>query len=193
MTQRSLTTHSKLICVGAIAAAHGVRGHVKVKSFTQDPANFAGFKVLYTQDAKDTYHVVGAQPAAKGILLVQFEEVKDRTQAEALKSQKLYVLRNQLPDVEEDEFYHADLIGLEVKNLSLETIGVLKAIFNFGAQDVLEVSLSGSETRVLIPFIKVAVPVVNLTEGYLQVDPDLILDQTLADSKKPHEGEGDND
>ena len=179
-----MTTQANLVCIGAIAGAHGVRGHVKVKSFTQDPANFARFKVLYTEKAQDTYHVVSSHLAAKGILLTQLKEVKDRTQAEALRGVKLYVRRHQLPNTEEDEFYHTDLIGLEVRDLSLNPIGILKAIFNFGAQDVLEITLSSANTPVLIPFIKAAVPIVNVTEGYLQVDPDFILDPTLAESNK---------
>lgn len=129
---------NNLICVGVITTVHGVRGNVKVKSFTRNAADFAGFGPLCDASGRRSFNVeiVGE---SKGVFLARIDGVTDRTAAEALRGTELYVSRDKLPETAENEFYYADLIGLTAKTSDGKILGRIKAVYNFGAGDMLEI------------------------------------------------------
>jgi 16S rRNA processing protein RimM len=155
--------------MAVIGAAHGIKGEVRVKSFTGDPLALGDYGPLHAQDGR-IFEVVGIRPADP-VVVVRFKGVSDRTTAEALTGIALFVEREALPDTEgEEEFYHADLVGLDVQDGGGETIGKVIAVHNHGGGDILEISYLGRE-GVLIPFTRAAVPSVDVKAGSLTIDP----------------------
>lgn len=157
------------VCLGVIAKAHGVRGEVRIKSFTEDPAAVAAYGPVTDETGARTMtlQVVGV---AKGVVTARIEGVDDRAAAEALKGRRLYVPREALPSTEEEEFYHCDLIGLRAELVTGGMLGTVRAVNNFGAGDVLE--LEGRDGRALVvPFTRVVVPVIDTAAGVLKIDP----------------------
>jgi len=157
----------RLVCVGAIAGAHGVRGAVKVKSFTAEAADVTAYGPLSDETGKRRF-VLTPIGMARGEILARIDGVKDRDQAELLRGTRLYADRARFPAPEEDEFYHADLIGLDVADPAGTALGVVQAIFNHGAGDMMEIALRAGGTT-LVPFTKAAVPVVDLQAGRIVV------------------------
>jgi 16S rRNA processing protein RimM len=157
------------VCVGVITGAHGVKGLVRVKSFTAEPTAVAAYGPLEDERGERCFEpeVVGA---AKGVLLVRLPGVTDRDAAEALKGVRLYLRREALPEPEEDEYYHADLLGLAVALADGAPWGRVKAVHDFGAGASLEVERPQGAT-VLVPFTRAAVPVVDIAGGRLVVVP----------------------
>lgn len=150
------------VCVGMITTVHGVRGNVKVKSFTQNAEDFVSFGELQDALGKRSFKmkIVGE---SKDQFLVSIDGIKDRTEAEALRGTKLFIDRDLLPETEENEFYYTDLIGLDVKTSEGNVLGKVKAVFNFGAGDMLEIE----NMMDFIPFSNACVPEVNMKEGFL--------------------------
>jgi 16S rRNA processing protein RimM len=167
------------VCVGRIGAAHGIRGEVRLQSFTADPLAIADYGPLESQDGKRSFEIETVRPA-KDVLVARLKGVTDRTQAEALRNAWLYVPRERLPAPEADEFYHADLIGLTAMTASGETIGTVVAVHDFGAGDMLELRLTAGGTTVMVPFNEQAVPQIDLAAGRIVVDPPA---GTLPDKK----------
>jgi 16S rRNA processing protein RimM len=151
---------SPLVVVGAIEGAFGVKGEVRVKSFTAEPENIAAYGPLL-----DAHGAVVITPKRlrpiKGGFAIAAPEVTSREQAEALRNTLLHVPRERLPPPEEDEFYHIDLIGCRVETPSGDMLGVVRAIHDFGAGDVLEIARAGAQS-LFLPFTKAAVPAVDL-------------------------------
>ena len=160
---------SERVCMGVIVGVHGVRGVVRLKSFAEDPADILSYGPLVDEAGKS--YALKMQGRAKGVLLVRIEGVGDRDAAEALKGTILYVPREALPAPEENEFYHADLIGLRVDRLDGSELGSVLAVHDFGAGDLIDVRLAGSRRTVLLPFDEATVPVVDPRGGRLVVDP----------------------
>ena len=158
---------SDRICVGAIAGAFGVRGEVRLKSFCSDPRDIAAYGPLTTEDGRRSFAVTLTRPVTGG-LGARLSGVATREDAEALKGTTLWAPRDALPSLPDDEFYHADLIGLEVFDTGGASLGRVRAIFDHGAGDILEVV--GKE-QLLLPFTKAAVPTVDLTAGRIIADP----------------------
>lgn len=161
------------ICVAQIIGSHGVHGRLRVKSFTADPEAVFEYNPL-TDEAGARSFTLRMTGMGKDHFLVEALGVKGRDAADALKGVKLFVPRDRLPGLEdEDEFYHADLIGMETVTEGPEgdaAFGTIKAIHDFGAGDVLElVHVSGK--TVFIPFSRAVVPVVNVKSGRVVVDP----------------------
>lgn len=158
------------VLLAEIGAAHGVRGEVRVKSFTADPEAFRDYGPLF--DAKGRRYVVKtARPVKDDMMVVAFEGIADRTAAETLTRTQLFVDRAALPETEdEDEFYHADLLGLAAVTADGETIGTIVAVPNFGSDDLLEVARPGRPS-VYIPFTKAVVPTVDLAARQVVVVP----------------------
>ena len=161
-------THN-LIFVAQVGAAHGVRGEVKVTTFTADPMALADYKTLLRQDGSPALTIASARPA-KGGIVARLKGVADRNAAEALRGLKLYIPRDSLPEPEEDEFYLADLIGLFVETAEGEALGTVKAVQDFGAGDLLEIQPRAGATWWL-PFTRQAVPEVRLAQGKLIAAP----------------------
>jgi|SRR5579862_1969356 len=157
------------ICLGQIGAAHGVRGEVRLRSFTADPEAIAGYGPLETEDGR-VFEIKSLRPA-KDHFVATFAGIHNRSAAEKLVNIKLYVPRERLPQTEEpDEFYHADLIGLAVVDRAGSELGVVVAVHNFGAGNLIELRLNCSDKTELVPFDEATVPEVDLAAGRLVVD-----------------------
>jgi 16S rRNA processing protein RimM len=162
---------SDLIQVGRVAGAFGVRGEVRITSFTADPAALVDYKDLKREDGSAGLTLTSGR-AVKGGVIVRAKEVETREQAEALRGLKLYISRDRLPDPEEDEFYVTDLIGLKVETAEGEALGSVKAVQDFGAGDLLEIAPLEGATWYL-PFTREAVPEVRIADGVVvAVKPD---------------------
>src|SRR5437763_11638352 len=159
----------KRVCVGVVAGAHGVRGAVRIKSFTAKPEDVAGYGPLEDESGKQSFslRLVGT---AKGVLIGWLSGVSDRDRAEALRGLRLYLPRAALPPTDDEEFYHADLIGLEAVLPDGTRLGQVKAVHDFGAGDTLEI-LRSEGPPAMVPFTRVVVPVVDLDAGRLVVEP----------------------
>lgn len=154
------------ICVGAIAGAFGVRGEVRLKSFCAEPAGIADYAPLTAEDGR-TFDVKILREV-KGGFAVRLSGVSDREAAEALKGTRLYAPRERLPALPDDEYYHADLIGLVVVDTGGADLGKVRAVHDFGAGDVLDVV--GGEKPQMLPFTRAVVPTVDLEAGRLVAD-----------------------
>ncbi|MDH3666715.1 MAG: ribosome maturation factor RimM [Paracoccaceae bacterium] len=159
------------ICVGAIAGAFGVRGEARIKSFCAEPEAIADFGPLTIEDGAREFTLKLTRPVKEGFA-ARLSGVATREDAEALKGTRLYAPRDRLPALPDDEFYHADLIGLAVLDTGGAEIGRVRAVHDHGAGDMLDViplpGTGGSE--VLIPFTRAAVPTVDLGAGRIVVD-----------------------
>ncbi|HEY4165300.1 MAG TPA: ribosome maturation factor RimM [Reyranella sp.] len=153
------------VLLGVVAAPHGVRGLVRIKSFTEDPMAVAAYGPLSDESGKKEYRVE-ALSAARGAVLARIEGVADRTAAEALRGLRLYVERKQLPQAGDREWYEADLIGLEAVGTDGRNWGKVIAFHDFGAGSVMEVS-GGA----MLPFTDEAVPEIDVAGGKVMVDP----------------------
>lgn len=159
------------ICVGAVAGAFGVRGEVRLKPFTDDPAAIAAYGPLETEDGARRFTLTLTRDV-KGGLAGRLSGVTSREQAEALKGTRLYAPRAALPEsADEDEFYHADLIGMAVVGLDGALLGAVLAVQNYGAGDLLEIRLDGEEGSVLLPFTRDVAPEVDLVARRIVIDP----------------------
>ena len=154
-----------LVCVGAIAGAFGVRGEARVKSFCADPAAIAGYGPLATEGGRSFDLRITRE--IKGGFAARLSGVATREQAEALRGTRLYAPRERLGPLDEEEFYHADLIGLEVVDTGGAVLGRVRAIHDFGAGDVIEVA---GPRELMLPFTRAAVPTVDVAAGRLVAD-----------------------
>jgi 16S rRNA processing protein RimM len=167
------------VCLGVVAGAHGVRGLVRVKSFTDRPDDIAAYGPVTDDSGGRRFHltVVGHLKAA---VLVRVEGITGRDQAEALSGARFYVYRDALPELEgEEEFYYADLVGLAAEDIEGKRLGRVKAVHNFGAGDMLELDDEGD--ALLYPFTRAVVRVVDLTGGRIVIDPPCELAAEAAD------------
>ena len=162
------------ICVARIGAAHGVRGAVKLWTFTEDPLAVKAYGPLLTKDGARSFEVATAREA-KGHLVATLKGIATREDAERLNGLELYVAREKLPATEEDEYYHADLIGLAAITPANEPLGRVIAIHNFGAGDIIEIAPAHGATM-LLPFTNAVVPSVDLAAGRVVIElPDEIV------------------
>jgi len=162
-----LTRLTNPLLVGIIGGAHGIKGQLRLKSFTDDPLAISRYGTVY--DEMGHPFVVHAAYQHKNIVIASIEGIKTRNQAEALRGVRLYIEREQLPETEADEFYWQDLINLAVFDGEARYFGVVHAVFNFGGGDVLEIKDDQGRTQ-LVPFSHAAVPVVDLAQGRLVID-----------------------
>lgn len=156
------------VCVAQIGAPHGVRGEVRLRAFTVDPATVTRLGPLTSRDGR-SFTIETLRPA-KDVFVARLKGVGDRTAAEKLTNLELYVAREALPEPEAEEFYHADLIGLAATRADGTAVGTVVAVHNFGAGDVLELRPASGPT-VMLPFTRAAVPVVDVAGRRLVVDP----------------------
>ncbi|PWK76182.1 ribosome maturation factor RimM [Aminobacter sp. AP02] len=178
------------IQMAVIGAAHGIKGELRVKTFTGDPLALADYGPLYAKDGR-AFEIAAIRPANE-VVVVRFKGVNDRNAAEALTNTELFVDRSALPDDgDEGEFYYTDLVGLAVRNENGEPVGKVFAVQNFGGGDILEIQYQGRK-GVLIPFTKAAVPVVDVAGGFVAIDTvaaGLVEDED--DDDAPSDGEFD--
>jgi 16S rRNA processing protein RimM len=161
-------TVSAPICVARIGAAHGVRGAVKLWTFTEDPLAVQHYGPLATKDGTRRFEVTHAREA-NGHLVATLKGIATREEAERLNGVELYIARDQLPETDEDEYYHADLIGLAAVTADDAPIGRVIAIHNFGAGDIIEIAPSDGATM-LLPFTNAVVPTVDLAGGRVVIE-----------------------
>lgn len=159
-----------LICVGAIAGSFGVRGEVRLKSFCAVPEEIEDYSPLSNEDGSKTYSLTITRPIKNGFAAL-LEGVETKEDADAIKGLRLFARRDQLPQLPDDEFYHADLIGLEVYDTGGTLLGTVKSVQNHGASDLLEIHGPELKSTVLLPFTLEAVPTVDLNQGRIIADP----------------------
>jgi 16S rRNA processing protein RimM len=159
-----------LICIGAIAGAFGVRGEVRLKSFAATPEDIAAYGPLCREDGSGSYqvHLTGI---TKNGLTARLGGVRTREEADSLRGVQLYVARSRLPGLPDDEYYHADLVGLAVHDTGGTLLGHVRGVQNHGASDLLELAVPGQAETVLLPFTRAAVPTVDLAAGRIVADP----------------------
>ncbi|MFT5509057.1 MAG: 16S rRNA processing protein RimM [Hyphomicrobiaceae bacterium] len=163
-----MTDEPNLILLGHISSAQGIRGEVVIKSHTDDPAGIGSYGLLTDKTGKKAYDITVVRVAKKGVI-ARVKGVGDRTTAETLRGTELYIPRERLPEPEDDELYHADLIGLEAVSPEGDIIGEVVSIQNFGASDLLEVRLSGKARTEFIPMDDHFVPAIDLDAGRVTV------------------------
>jgi 16S rRNA processing protein RimM len=159
---------SDKVCVARIGAAHGVRGAVKLWTFTEDPFAVKAYGPLSTKDGARHFEVTSAREA-KDHLVATLQGVTTREAAERLNGVELYVLREKLPATEPDEYYHADLIGLAAVTTADQPLGRVIAIHNFGAGDIIEIAPPQGATM-LLPFTNAVVPMVDIPGGRVVIE-----------------------
>jgi 16S rRNA processing protein RimM len=156
------------VCVARIGAAHGVRGAVKLWTFTEDPFAVKDYGPLLTKDGARHFEVASLREA-RDHLVVTFKGVTTRDEAERLNGIELYVPREKLPETDDDEYYHADLIGLAAVTTADEPLGRVVAIHNFGAGDIIEIAPPAGAT-LLLPFSNAVVPTVDIPGGRVVIE-----------------------
>jgi 16S rRNA processing protein RimM len=161
---------SDRICVAAITGSYGVRGEARVKSFCAEPSALGDYGPLSDDTGTRDFKVTITRPV-KGGFAVRLSGVKTKEEADALKGTRLYAPRDVLPALPDDEFYHADLMGLSVVDTGGADLGQVHAVMNHGAGDLLEVRQKGRSGTVLVPFTQAIVPTVDLAAGRIVVDP----------------------
>lgn len=163
----------RMIAVAEIGAAHGVKGEVRLRSFTEVPADVATYGPLVADDGR-TFEIVSARPAAgsssKEMLIVRLKGVDDRNAAEALTGTRLSIPYDRLPPADEGEYYHTDLIGLSAVTPDGMSLGTVVSVQNYGAGDLIEIAPARGETM-LVSFTDAAVPEVDIAGGRIVVVP----------------------
>lgn len=155
---------SKLILVGRVAGAFGVKGEVRVSAYTADPKALLGFKALLREDGSPGVTLLSGRPHKDGIV-GRIREIATKEEADALRGLRLFVPREALPEPEEDEFYLADLIGLLVVTPEGKALGTVKAVQDFGAGDILEIDPGKGAATWYLPFTRDCVPTVDIAGG----------------------------
>lgn len=176
---------SSRICLGVIVGVHGIKGEVKVKSWTADDRNVDAYGVLENKDGsrKFSLSTVGH---SKELLRCKVKGINDRNAAEALIGTELYVNRSVLPALEDEEFYQADLIGLKVFDVSTgKEAGEITGIYNFGAGDILEIKVAATQKLEMLPFTKQYVPEIHIKGGFVKVSS-MLMNFAVDDDSQVH-------
>lgn len=158
------------ICVGAVGGSYGVRGEVRLKSFCAVAEDIENYSPLTSEDGGTLFHLALIRPMKNGFV-ARIAEVATKEEADALKGTQLFAGRDQLPSLPDDEFYHTDLIGLQVWDTGGTLLGSIKNVLDHGAGDLLDVQRAGSSETVLLPFTRAAVPTVDLSARRVIADP----------------------
>ena len=162
----------KPVCVGVVTGAHGVRGLVRVKPFTEEPEGVAAYGPVATKDGKRRF-AIETKGMAKDLVICRLEGIADRDAAAALRGTELYVPCERLPETDEDEegWYHADLVGLRAVGTDGKAYGRIASVQNYGAGDLLEIAPEGGGETVLMGFTDENVPEVDIEGGRIVIDP----------------------
>ena len=157
--------------MGRFGAPHGVRGELRLQSFTGDPLAIADYGPLTDKSGKKTFTLLNLRPQGKDMLVVRLKDVDDRDGAQALNGVELYLARDKLPAPDPEEFYLADLEGLRAETTTGEVIGRVVALRNFGAGDILEIAPASGGDTLMYPFTKAVAPIIDLAGGRIVVEP----------------------
>jgi len=158
------------VCVGAISGSFGVKGDIRVKSFCAQPEAIADYNPMWSEDGQRQFTLTLNQPIPNGFS-VRLSGIVTKEQADALRGMRLYADRDRLPSLPDDEYYHADLIGLQVLDTGGALLGTVRNVLNHGATDLLEIQAEGLTDTVLLPFTLEAVPTVDIAAGRIIADP----------------------
>lgn len=173
-------THPEHVCVGAISGSFGVRGEVRLKSFCAEPSDIGSYGPLTTEDGATSYTINLTRPVKSGYAAM-ITGVTTKEQADALRGTRLYAPRTALPSLPDDEYYHADLVGLLAFDTGGAQIGKIASVANHGAGDILDITGPGLGNGLMIPFTMAVVPTVDLTAGRVIID----LPEGLTGTDKP--------
>lgn len=160
----------RLILLGEIGSAHGIRGEVAIRTFTENPADIAAYGALSDKTGDRTFVIANVRVTSKAVI-AKIRGIDDRTAAEKLRNIKLYIKRGRLPEPEAGAFYYEDLTGLKAVDQTGAELGTIAGVVNFGAGDLLEVARPGERETLLVPFTLDAVPSVDLASGTVSVVP----------------------
>lgn len=163
-----MTEQPRLVCVGRITGAHGIKGMVKIFSHAQNSDTLTKLGPLFDSHGKRRFVLTKISPQGK-LLLASVEGVTDRNAAEALSNTDLYLPREKLPRLEDGKFYYADLIGLEARDMNGQKMGRIAALHNYGAGDIIEIKPDSSESF-LVSFNADTVKKVSAADGYITID-----------------------
>jgi 16S rRNA processing protein RimM len=182
------------VCVAAVAGVHGIKGAVRLKSFTEEPEDCTSYGRVWLEDGTHAFDVtyIGT---SKGVVIAQLEGVQDRTDAENLRGTRLFVDKSQLPELDEDEFYPEQLKGLQVFDCMGTAIGTVLGMYDFGAGDIMEIRYqhNGISQAVMLPFTEKVVPEISIAAGKVVVDmPDGLL-ATPDDGTEQAQESGENE
>jgi 16S rRNA processing protein RimM len=163
---------ARMVCVGVVTGAHGIKGHVRIKSFTAEAGDVARYGLVYDAGGEAPLRLT-VTGRSRDLIIARIAGIEDRTAAEALQGHKLFVPRGTFPPLDAEEFYYADLVGLRADLLGepehpRQTIGAVAAVHDFGGGDVIEVETARGVT-IMVPFTRDAVPEVNIAEGWLLI------------------------
>ena len=174
----------KWICVGVVTRPKGLRGAVRITSYTEQTADIAAYGPLHAGVGGKPLDLTVREVVGDTVVVAKIAGITDRDAAEALRGTRLYLPREVLPEAEEDEFYHADLIGLDVERTDGAAFGTVRAVHDYGGGDILEVAPAGGGETVLLPFTREVVPLVDIAAGRLVVEP------PAESDPGPEEGDG---
>jgi 16S rRNA processing protein RimM len=175
----------ELVLVGQFGAAHGIKGEVRLKSFTQEPQAIGRYGPLSDRHGARAFTIASLRPLKDDLFVARLKGISTRAAAQALTGLELYVPRAALPPPEDEEFYFADLVGLVAADEAGETIGPVVQVLNYGAGDMLEIATrSGGET-LLVPFTKAAVPHVDLAAGRLVISLPHVIEASPETENSP--------
>ncbi|MBV9288974.1 MAG: 16S rRNA processing protein RimM [Hyphomicrobiales bacterium] len=165
-----------LVLVGIIGAPRGVKGEVRVKSYTSDPKAIGGLGPLTDEGERRLFAIERLNVLKEDLLAVKLKGVETREAALALNGTELFARRDRLPPPGEEEYYLADLVGLEAVTREGASLGRVKAVVNYGAGDILEIAPATSGETVLLPFTKAVAPVVDVEAGRIVVAPPALIE-----------------
>lgn len=174
------------ICLGVVVGAHGLGGAVRVKCFTERPADIATYGPLW-DEAGTRQFALRVLSETKGVATAKIEGISSRDAAEALKGLRFMLDRDALPEPDEEEYYAADLVGLRAEGNDGRAYGTVAGLYDFGGGDILEIK--GPEGAMLVPFTKAAVPVVDVNGGRIVIDPPAEVEMERAAQSGGPDGE----
>ena len=169
------------VLVGVFGAAQGIRGEVRIKSYTGDPRAIGAYGPLSTGDGRRSFIVLSLRPLKDDMLVARIEGVDDRDAAERLTNTELFIPRSRLPPPEPDEFYHVDLVGLRAEDEDGAALGRVRGIENHGAGDIMEIVPDHPGDTLLVPFTLPFVPVVDFENGRVVVARGAVLPDEESD------------
>jgi 16S rRNA processing protein RimM len=158
------------ICVGVISGSYGVHGELRIKSFCAIPEDIGNYSPLTDEHGERDFLLAILRPITNGFS-ARLPEISNKEDADVLRGTKLFARRAQLPSLPDDEYYHADLIGLDVYDTGGTLLGRVKTVQNHGADDLLELQLAGTSTTTFLPFTMASIPTVDLASGRIVADP----------------------
>lgn len=187
-----MTADNRMVLLGHVSTAHGLRGEVLIKTYTGEPKAIGAYGPLADETGGQRFDVKVVRVTDKGVI-ARIGGVGDRNAAEKFKGTKLYVSRDKLPAAGEGEYYHADLIGLDAVSETGEKIGHVVAVQNFGASDLLEIRLEGTIKTELLPFTDACVPTVDLAGRRVVIHRPAMIEGDQADDDDDTEGKAPPD